>query len=66
MEDEKLERLDIIEIKLQNFRQMIKVLKQEISDLLQEKNQLLNPPESHNTIWFKYGSQKKDDFWGIF
>jgi hypothetical protein len=50
MEDEKLERLDIIEIKLQNFRQMIKVLKQEISDLLEEKTQLLNPPESHNTI----------------
>lgn len=64
---EQEERLELIEIRLQNFKQMIKVLKQEIADLLEEKNRLLNPPEQQKTIWFKYGNQKKDNFnWWTF
>jgi len=49
-DEEKLGRLEMIEIKLKNFKQIIKVLKQEIADLLEEKNRLLNPPEQHKTI----------------
>jgi hypothetical protein len=66
-DEEKLGRLEMIEIKLENFKQIIKVLKQEIADLLEEKNRLLNPPEQQKTIWFKYGNQKKDSFiWWTF
>lgn len=61
------EKLELIEIRIQNFKQMIKVLKQEIAYLLSEKDQLLNPPEWHKCIGFKYGNQKKDDFiWWTF
>jgi hypothetical protein len=49
-DEEKLGRLEMIEIKLENFKQIIKVLKQEIADLLEEKNRLLNPPEQQKTI----------------
>lgn len=44
---EKLERIAIIDEKLDNFQNMIAVLQQEIADLLQEKEDLEHP---HTTI----------------
>ncbi len=67
-----LEKLDLIEnkkIRIDNLKEVIKVLRMEINEILAEVKEL-EKVEEHRTIWFQYGKwdpkKVKDEFGGAF